>query len=99
MDTSMIKRSDIALSCCSQSSTQPVSFCFLKEEERGGGGGLVTESKGGAVGKALNCLLTMWPELLSQHQCLDVVLSSLLGLAFATKGFSPATRILSYTYI
>ena len=51
------------------------------------------------MGKALNCLLTMWPELLSQRQRLDVVLSSLLGLAFATEGFSPATRILSYSYI
>ena len=35
----MIKRSDIALSCCSQSSTQLVSFFFLKEEEQVGGGG------------------------------------------------------------
>ena len=60
---------------------------------------MVAESKGGAVGKALNCLLTMWPELSSQRQRLDVVLSLLLGLAFATKGFSPATRILSYPYM
>ena len=93
----MIKRSDIALSCCSQSSTQLVSFLFLKGGGAGEGG--IAESKGGAVGKALNCILTMWPELLSQRQRLDVVLSSLLGLALATKGFSPATRILSYPYI
>ena len=59
----------------------------------------MSESKGGAVGRALNYLLTMWPELSSRCQRLDVVLSLLLVLAFATKGFSPATRILSYPYI
>ena len=92
MHTSMIKRSAIALSSCSQSCTQTVSFFFLEEE-----GG--AESKGGAVGRALNCLLTTWPELLSRRQRLDVVLSLLLVLVFAMKGFSPATRSLSYPYI
>ena len=66
---------------------------FFLEEEEG------AESKGGSVGRALNCLLTMWPELLSWRQQLDVVLSLLLVLVFALRGFSPATRSLSCPYI
>ena len=43
-------------------------------------------------------LLTMRPGLLFQCQCLYDVLS-LLVLAFATRGFSPTTRIFPYPYI
>ena len=92
MHTSMIKRSAIALSSCSQSCTQTVSFFFL-EEEAG------AESKGGTVERALNYLLTTCLELLSRRQRLDVVLSLLLFRVFAMRGFSPATRSLSYPYI
>ena len=79
------KRSPIALSSCRKT--------FLSWRRRGD-----TESKGGASEEHL-WLLTMWPGLLFQRQCLHVVLSLLLVLAFATRGFSPATRIFPYPCI
>ena len=54
------------------------------------------------MGRALNNLLTMWPELSSRRQRLDVVLSLLLVLPLLQKvflqplGFCP---ILTFNYL